>query len=401
MTSDHDLAQIGGDKIDPRVWKIVAVVILGTIMAALDTTMVNIALEQLSRELHSSLTDVQWVVSAYLLAMAAVVPAAAWATRRFGTTRMYLATIVVFTAGSLLCGIATSTPELVAFRVIQGLGGGMMMPVGQMIIVKAAGPRHLSRVMGVWGATVLLGPVLGPTLGGLVLDISSWRWIFYVNIPLGIVAVVLGRRRLPANAPEPAGRLDVLGWFLVAGGSVGLTYALAELGSTADRLTHVAVPLAVGIMIMAVFVIRGLRIERPLLDLRLYANKAFTASSLTTFCIAGLVLIGSLILMPLYFQIVRHDNPLHTGLLLAPRGVGTALAMWLSGRVSERIGAGTTAVSGSLLTILASIPFVMIGTDHFVHGSRHDHVGTGLRDGFGRNARHDGGVPNLASQPGQ
>ena len=362
LTARPDLGAVGG-KIDPRVWKIVYVVILGAVMSALDSTMVSVALVQLSRELHSQLSDVQWVVSAYLLAMAAVTPGMGWATRRFGSKRVYLSAMMLFTGASLLCGLAASAPELVVFRVLQGVGGGAMMPVGQMIIMKAAGPRHLARVMSAWGGVVMLAPVVGPTLGGLILDISSWRWIFYVNIPIGMLTLLLGRRLLPASPPEPAGGFDALGWFLVAAGSVAFTYGLAEVASSGHGMEHVALPLVAGVLLLVAFVVRGLHVEHPLLDLRLYANKAFRASALTTFCLGGMVMIGSLILMPLYFQIVGHDDPLRTGLLLGPRGAGTAVAMWLSGRLTDRFGPGIIAVSGSVIAILGSIPFVMIQAD--------------------------------------
>ena len=194
---------------------------------------------------------------------------------------------------------------------------------------------------------MVMGPVLGPTIGGLILDNFGWRWLFYVNVPIGVVAVLSGMRKLPTDATEDAGRLDLWGLALIATGLVAVTYGLAEIGlSTGDRLSHVVVPLVSGVCLVAAFVHRALRVEQPLLDVRLYLNRAFTAASVTIFCI-GAALFGGMILMPLYFQTVRHEDAVYTGLLLIPRGFGAALATWMAARVMDRIGAGRPQRSGS------------------------------------------------------
>jgi EmrB/QacA subfamily drug resistance transporter len=348
-------------RIEPHVWRIAVVVILGAIMSVLDTTIVNVALDDLSKDLHSSLHDIQWVVTGYLLALAAVIPVTGWASRRFGARRLYLIALVAFIAGSALCGLAWSTGSLVAFRVLQGVGGGMLTPIGQMILVKAAGPRNLPRVMSAIGVPIILAPVFGPTLGGLLLEHAGWQWIFLVNVPVGIVAVSVALRLLPHDRPEDAGRLDVAGLVLVASGLVGLTYGLAQSGSAGSLLApSVLVPALTGVALIAAFVVRALHIEAPLLDVRLYADKAFAAASVTTFCL-GAALFGAMILMPLYFQTVRGEDAVTTGLLLAPQGIGAAIAMRLSARATERWGGGLTALAGGLVTVVATIPFVLIG----------------------------------------
>ncbi len=337
-------------------------VILGSMMSILDTTIVNVALESLSRDLHSTLNQVQWVVTAYLLALAAVIPVSAWAARRLGPKRLYLLSIALFTLGSVLCGQANSIGELIAFRVVQGIGGGLIMPVGQMIIIRAAGARNLARVMGAIGVPIVMGPVLGPTLGGLLLDNVGWRWIFYVNVPIGIAAFIFGLRLLPSSPPEDAGRFDLPGLALVATGLVALTYGLAEVGSSTDNvLVHIVLPLASGVVLITAFVLRALRVERPLLDMRLYTNKVFRASAVTMFCF-GAALFGGMILLPLYFQVVRHQDALVTGLLLAPRGIGAAVGTWTSGRATDRYGAGVAAATGGLITLVSTLPFVLIGS---------------------------------------
>jgi EmrB/QacA subfamily drug resistance transporter len=362
MSTDQ-VAVTGAQKpnqIDAGVWSVVTVVILGTVMGILDTTIVNVALDSLARDLHSSLGSVQWVVTGYLLSVVVVMPLTAWAARRFGAKRVYLTSLVMFTLGSALCGLATSSGELIAFRVIQGVGGGALMPVGQMILVKVAGPRNLPRVMSVYGVPIILAPVLGPTLGALLIANAGWRWIFYVNVPIGALAIASALRRLPSEPPEDTGRADLLGIALVAAGLVGLTYGLSEVGSSGDGLTQVTFPVVGGFALVAAFVLRSLRVRRPLLDMHLYSNTVFSAAAVTTFCL-GASLYAGMVLTPLYLQVVRHQSVLHTGLLIAPRGVGAALGAWATGRMTDRPGVGPTAAIGVLVTLLFSIPLALLG----------------------------------------
>ncbi|MEA2465964.1 MAG: hypothetical protein QOJ57_90 [Thermoleophilaceae bacterium] len=349
------------NRIEPHVRRIAVVVILGAIMSVLDTTIVNVALDTLSRDLHTSLDSIQWVVTVYLLALAAVIPVSGWAASRFGARRVYVISLLLFTAGSALCGLAWSPGSLIAFRALQGIGGGMLMPVGQMVLVKAAGPKALPRVMSAIGVPIVLAPVFGPTLGGLLVQHAGWQWIFLVNVPIGALAVTAALRLLPRDRPADAGPLDVPGLALVATGLVSVTYGLAESGSAGTLASaSVLIPVLSGLTLIALFVRRALRIPRPLLDVRLFANRAFAAASVTTFCL-GAALFGAMILMPLYFQLVRGEDAIHTGLLLAPQGVGAAFAMALSGRATERFGGGLTALAGGLITIAATVPFVLIG----------------------------------------
>ncbi|MCW2954244.1 MAG: family efflux transporter permease subunit [Conexibacter sp.] len=361
--SETSTSRATASRIEPHVWRIVIVVVLGMIMSVLDTTIVNVALDDLSRELHTSLTDIQWVATGYLLALAAVIPISGWAATRFGSRRLYLISLVLFTLGSALCGFAWSSGSLIAFRVLQGVGGGMLAPIGQMILVRAAGPRNLPKIMSAIGVPVILAPVFGPTLGGLLLEHAGWKWIFFVNIPIGVAAVSAALRLLPHDQAqkEKAGSLDAIGLALLSTGLIAVTYGLAQSGSAGTFFAgKVLVPFLLGVALVTAFVLRALRIPNPLLNVRLYANRAFAAASLTTFCL-GAALFGAMILMPLYFQTVRGEDAVHTGLLLIPQGVGAAFAMGLSGRATERWGGGMTALGGGIVTVVTTIPFVLLG----------------------------------------
>jgi EmrB/QacA subfamily drug resistance transporter len=352
------------DRIEPHVWRIAAVVVAGAILSILDTTIVNVALDTLSRDLHSSLADIQWVATGYLLALAAVIPVSGWAAARFGAKRLWIASVVLFTFGSALSGLAWSTGSLVAFRVLQGVGGGMIMPIGQMVLTRAAGPARLGRIMAVIGVPMILAPIFGPTLGGLIIDHLDWRWIFYVNVPVGAIAVAMGMRLLP-SVEEGVERtqLDRLGLALLAVGVPAVVYGLAEVGQQGTMAAPQAwIPMVVGLALVAAFVIHALRVAEPLLNVRLFRSASFASAAATTFFL-GASLFGAMIIMPLYFQLVRGEDAVTTGLLLIPQGLGAAIAMPLAGRFTDKVGGGRVALVGLGVTLLTTIPFVGLQAD--------------------------------------
>ncbi len=350
------------DRIEPYVWKIAGVVILGMIMSILDTTIVNVALRTLGHDLHSTIAEIQWVVTGYLLSLAAVIPVTGWAARRFGAKPVYLTSLVLFTAGSGLCAIAASTTSLVFFRVLQGAGGGMIMPVGQLIMAQVAGPKRMGRVMGIVSMPAMLAPILGPVVGGAILQNLHWSWIFLVNLPIGVLAFVLALRILPKTDSGEAGKLDVLGLGLLSCASTATVYGLAQLGSNASLTAPIVIlPILGGLVLAGLFVWHALHTERPLLDVRLYANRVFGAASLTTFFL-GAALFGAMILVPLYYQEVRHESVIVTGLLTGPQGLGMLMVMPFAGRLTERYGGGRIALGGVSLLALTTIPLAFVST---------------------------------------
>ncbi|MBN8869463.1 MAG: DHA2 family efflux MFS transporter permease subunit [Solirubrobacterales bacterium] len=350
-------------RIEPYVWKVVGVVILGMIMSILDTTIVNVALDTLAKDLHSTISDIQWVATGYLLSLAAVIPLTGWAARKFGAKNVYIWSIVLFTIGSALCGIADSSTSLIAFRVLQGIGGGMIMPIAQMIMAEVAGPKRMGKVMSITVMPAMLAPILGPVVGGLILQNFHWSWIFFVNVPVGVIAVILAMKMLPHSKLGEAGKLDVTGLVLMVLGIPALVFGISEVGTTGTfNAPEVIWPAVAGLALICAFVWHAMRADRPLLDVKLYSNRIFSAASLTTFAL-GAALFGAMILMPLYYQQVRGESVIATGLLLGPQGIGMVLVGPFAPRLTERFGGGKVATVGVLILCLSSLPYVFIGVD--------------------------------------
>ncbi|MEC3952691.1 DHA2 family efflux MFS transporter permease subunit [Nocardia sp. CDC153] len=346
----------------PQARRAVVVVLIGAILAFLDATVVNVALKSLATDLGGSLDAIQWVVTAYLLVQAAVLPVTGWAARRVGAKRLYVVALLAFTLASVACAAAGSVGELVAARVEQGVGAGVMIPVGQMILLAAAGREGMARAMVAAGIPMVLTPVIGPTIGGLLLESLGWQWIFLINAPIGVVGLVLAVRLLPADVRDESARaLDVFGLILVSVGMVGITYGLSEAASRGVTDLYVLVTLCGGTVLVAFFVVYSLRARNPILDLRLWRDGLFATGTVSTFVI-GAVTFGAMVLLPLYFQLVRHQDAAHTGMLMAPQGIGAALAMVASARLYERIGA-LTCLLGTMLGCAATIPFMLLTDD--------------------------------------
>jgi EmrB/QacA subfamily drug resistance transporter len=377
-TNSHGLDAPGDDaKVDRALLIVASVVVLGAIMSILDTTVVNVAINTLALQFHTTLPTIQWVATGYTLALATVIPLSGYMADRFGTKRLYMTSIALFVMGSCLSGLAWSSTTLILFRVLQGLGGGMIMPTGMTILTRAAGPNRLGRVMSIIGVPMLLGPIIGPILGGWLVADVSWRWIFFINLPIGIAALALSLRVLPRDIAARGQRLNVIDLLLVSPGLALMIYGLAESSSSGGFDTpKVLIPLFLGIVLLCVFVWHALRTTNPLIDLRLFKNRTFSTSSiaLMLFCIA---VFGSFLLLPLYFQAVRGASALESGLLLAPQGLGSMIAMPISGLLADRTGSGRIVPFG-LLAVIAAVAwltqigahtsYVLISVDLFVFG---------------------------------
>ncbi|MGZ4203102.1 MAG: MDR family MFS transporter [Thermoleophilaceae bacterium] len=360
------------EPLSPEIKRVAVVVVVGAIMSILDTTIVNVALESLSRDLHAPLSTVQWVATGYLLALATVIPLTGWAAEHFGPRRVWMTVVSGFVLTSALCGLAWSAESLIAFRVLQGLAGGMIMPIGMITLAQAAGPARVGQVMGVVGVPMLLGPVLGPVLGGLLVEQLSWRWIFYVNLPIGLVGLALAARLLPAGRAEGRGgdtpsRLDWRGLAMLSPGVALLVFGLSEVSSHGTITLPRMAPVVAGALLVAAFARHAWRAESPLVDVRLLRGRGFAAASGTVFLVGG-ALFGALLLLPLYFQLARGQSALDAGLLMMPQGIGAAVGMNRAGRLTDRVGGGRIVLIGLVTLMIGTIPFTQVtaGTPYWV-----------------------------------
>jgi len=347
------------DRITGDILKIAGVVVLGAVMSILDITVVNVALPTFQTTFGSAghplaYSTVAWTVTGYTLALATVIPVTGWAADRFGTKRLYMAAIALFTAGSALCSIASSINILIGFRVLQGLGGGMLMPLGMMIITRAAGPKRMGRLMAILGVPMLLGPIGGPILGGWLIDSASWHWIFLINVPIGVIALVYALAALPKDSPRPSESFDMIGVLMMSPGLALFLYGVSTIPAEGTVGTpKVLVPALIGLALVVTFVVYSFRPKHPLLDLRLFRNRNL-AVSLGTMFLFAVAFFGGLLLVPTYFQQIRGESVLNAGLLVAPQGIGAMLTMPIAGALSDKFPVGRIVPFG-LVFILAGM----------------------------------------------
>ena len=347
----------------PEVIGIAIAFVLGAVLTILDATIVNVALPTLAGDFHASVATIQWVPTIYLLAFAAVIPLTGWASERLGAKRLWLAALTLFLAGSLLCAASDTIGELLAARVLQGVGGGMVMPVGQTMLARVAGPHRMGRVMSVIGVPMLLAPIAGPVIGGGLVAAGSWRWIFLVNIPVGAVALAMAVRLLPSTPVRRDAQLDVRGLALLPAGLAALVYGLAEASARGSLTTgRAAVPLLAGAALVTTYVVHARTAPRPLVDVRLFGQRGFAAASASNF-VLGVALFAVMLLLPLYLQDVRHLSSLHTGLLLIPQGIGAALAMPVAGALTDRSGPRRVVLAGIGVAIAGVGMFTALRAD--------------------------------------
>jgi len=338
------------------------VLVLGVVTTILDTTIVNIALDHLHSVFHASVGDTQWVVTGYLLAYVAVIPISGWASERFGARRVWMAAVAVFLLGSLLCGLAWNLPSLIGFRVLQGIGGGMVLPVTLTILTRAAGSARIGRAIATIGLVGQLGPILGPILGGTIIGSIGWHWLFFVNVPICLAALVLAPIFLPTGDRDSTRPLDLLGLVFLTPGVIALAYGLSRVGGSAGFAAPDAWgPMIAGAALLATFVIRSLRTSRsPLIDVRVFARRSFGISSVMVF-VSGFSIYAIMFLLPLFYQGIRGESVFATGFLLIPQGIGTMAFVLVNRRIAGRIDTRFVIVGGVLLTIIGTLPFAFAG----------------------------------------
>ncbi len=353
-----------GREVSP--WIVAIAVMSATFMEVLDTTVVNVSLPHIAGNLSATIDESTWALTSYLVANAIILPLTGWISSYFGRKRFLMTSVAGFTAASFLCGLAPNLPFLILFRVIQGLTGGALQPISQAVLLEAFKPEERGRAMGFWGLGIVVAPILGPVLGGWLTDSYSWRWVFYINIPVGLVALTLIQLYVfdPPYITRRSGRIDYWGIGLLAVG-VGALQLLLDKGQEDDwfESSVIVALLVLSVVMLVAFVARELRADHPVVDLRVLKVRTY-AVGVFLMTVLGFVLYGSLVLLPLLLQTLLGYPSLQAGIAMAPRGMGAFIAMpvvgTLVGKVDARkilavglvVGAATLFWLGSLNTSL-------------------------------------------------
>jgi EmrB/QacA subfamily drug resistance transporter len=332
-------------------------IIVGMFMVILDGTAMNVALPGLVKDFDSKISVVQWAVTGYALAQAAVIPLAGWLSDRFGAKRIFLFSVIMFTVGSGLCALASGVEQLIIFRVLQGLGGGMVAPIAMAFVYRLSPRDKVGAVMGMIGIPMLLAPALGPVLSGWLVDYASWHWIFLINLPVGVLAVIAGIRTMPNLERQSVPALDFLGMLLAPIAFASIAYGVSEGGtnwSSAKTITG----LVVGGIALILFVIVELRRKQPLLELRVFRSADFTKGIIVQW-ITQIALFGTMFLIPLFLQQGKGFSAFESGLAVLPQAIAAGIFMPIGGRLFDRLGARPVVITG--LVFITSAAYLLSG----------------------------------------
>jgi DHA2 family multidrug resistance protein len=338
-----------------------AVILIGTFMVILDTSIVNVALPQIGSSLHS-LAGVDWIVTAYLLAVGVSIMATGWLADHYGKKQVFVVSLTIFTLGSLLCACAPSLPLLVLARVVQGLGGGALMPLGMAMIYELFEPQDRGLALGMWGVAAMAAPTIGPVLGGFLVTGVDWRVLFVINIPIGLVGIPAAARLLRDVGGRDNRPLDVTGLATSAAALVLILLALSEAPTWGWTSPVFLAMVGAGLALLAVWIVRSLRIASPLIELRMFAIPAFTLTMVVVWLIT-ISQFARLVFVPLEFETLRGASALSVGLMLTPSALGVALTMPIGGRLADRIGARIPVTVGLAVTALSFWPLGHLGVD--------------------------------------
>ena len=334
-------------------------IVLGSFMVILDSTVVNVALPTLGRVLNTDLSVLQWVISGYMLAQAAVIPLSGWLSDRFGAKRVYLSSVVLFTAGSALCGVALNGPMLVGTRVLQGIGGGMLMPIGMAVLYRLTPPERRGAIFGLFGIPVMVAPALGPLLSGYLLEYADWRLIFLINLPVGVLALLIGLRVLPTlPAGRIAGALDWLGFVVGPLAFAAISFGVSQSTVAGWTATSTLGGIGIGLVALVAFVWRELSTRDPLIDLRVFRSRDFTLGVVTQWT-AVATMFGTFFLVPLFLQQVRGYGAFDTGLYTLPTAIASAIFMQIGGRAFDRVGVRPPVLLG--MTLIGTAMWMLSG----------------------------------------
>ncbi|HEY6291078.1 MAG TPA: DHA2 family efflux MFS transporter permease subunit [Terriglobia bacterium] len=340
-------------------WIIAVAVMLSTFMEVLDTTVVNVSLPHIAGSLSATIDEATWTLTSYLVSNAIILPITGWLSNHFGRKRMLLTSVVGFTAASFLCGLAPSLPFLIFFRVVQGACGGGLQPISQAVLLESFPPRDRGKAMGFWGLGIVVAPMLGPVLGGWLTDSYSWRWVFYINVPIGVAAIIMTRLFVfdPPYIRRSSEHVDYWGIGMLAVG-IGALQIVLDKGQEKDWFgTHWIAALAlVAVVGLTAFVLYELWIEHPVVNLRVFKNRSYSAG-VFMMAILGVGLYGSTVLIPLVLQTLLGYPAVQAGIAMAPRGLGSFLAMPLVGIIMAKFDSRKLLAVGLSVCALTLIQF--------------------------------------------
>lgn len=343
---------------------LVAIVfIFGLFMDLLDTTVVNVAIPTLAREFSASTSAVEWTVTGYLLSLAVFIPAAGFFSDRFGTKRVFLLAMAIFVVASALCGLAQSIEQLVAFRFLQGIGGGMMTPVGTAMLSREFPGAERAKASAIISVPVVLAPTLGPVIGGYLTEYVSWRWIFYINLPVGIAGFLFGLKVLQEHKEAYAqNRIDVLGLVTGSAGAASTLYAISRAGAEGWTSGSVVWFGLGGIALLIAFTFIELTVRYPILDIRLLKRWFFASGNLMMMPAFG-AFGGFILVLTLFLQELRGFSPLQAGLIQGPSAIGTAISLPIASRLYASVGPRRMLLGGFALAALSLLPFLTLDVD--------------------------------------
>ena len=355
----------------PYKWIVAGVVIFGLFMTILDTTIVNIAIPRLQNAFGASLSSVQWVLTGYTLAQGVATPLTAFLSQRLGQKQLYLLALTSFTIGSALCGLSINLPMLIVFRIIQGATGAFMTPLAITLLYSEFPLEERGLALGTLGIPILLAPAIGPTLGGYIVTFLGWQLIFYINVPIGIIGIILGSLFLHQNHAERRTHFDIPGFIFSASGLALLLYGISDASTDGWGSTKVLGCLVFGTLLLIIFVFVELNVasheRQPLLDIRVFANASFTTSTIASILVT-FALFGGLFILPIYLQALRGLSPFQAGLLLLPQAFASMIASVISGRLVDKIGVRVVIIPGLVALAIALWLFSSIGT-HTPYGT--------------------------------
>lgn len=345
-----------------NMWGVLGVLIIGTFISVLNSSLINIALPKMMAVFSVSLVSIQWVVTAYTIALGAVIPLSGYLSDVLGSKKLYIWALGLFTLGTLLCGMAWNSNSMIIFRVIQGIGGGLIGPVGTAILFRTVPPEKMGVAMGLYGVSAMAAPAIGPTLGGYIIASLSWRVLFYLSVPIGVLGVIMGYLMLEETPTKAPGEFDLVGFITSTIGLVCIFYVLGKWTSINWHEMGYPLLLALGVFCLILFAVNELMHPNPLLDLRILKYYDFTAWTMIA-SILGMTMIGITYLIPIFLQSIVGYSAIQTGMLLFPSAIATAVMMPVSGKLFDKYGYRAVMIPGLLLLAAASYPFTFLNTD--------------------------------------